>query len=116
MTLDFPDLPRSIELTVGDRTEIPLPSYAGSGNIWSAKFISGQGVCQVAVVLGYPPVASGLPAGGMTEPPPLVLVPERAVVSGLAPGEAIWRLVLGRPFNSFELTAAHDLEVTVLAD
>ncbi len=115
MTLDLSALPRKVTLAVGDRTEIPLPSYSGSGNTWSVTGISGWEVAHVSVEPAAAPVVPPSPGDGTAEPPALMLVPDRAVVSGLALGEASWRLVLARPFGPSTPIAAHDLQVTVVA-
>ena len=115
MTVDLSDLPRKITLGVGDRLEIPLPSYSGSGNAWSVTGLSGQEIAQVSVEPAEAPAVPPSPGDGTAEPPDLVLVPDRAVVSGLAAGEAIWRLVLARSFGPSTPTAVHNLHVTVVA-
>jgi hypothetical protein len=115
MSGDLSGLPRHITLRVGERAEVPLPSYAGSGNSWSAIRLSDSGVADVSVEFteASPPPSASL-TDGTAEPPPLFLVPERAVVSALAPGKARWQLVLARPFASSPPTAVHEFQVTVL--
>jgi len=113
MTVDLSGLPRDVTLEVGGRMEISLPSYAGSGNIWSATCLGGQGVAHVSVELGEAPAVLTPPSDGTAEPPPLTLVPESVVVYGLACGEATWRLVLARPFDPSKPAATHDLQVKV---
>lgn len=115
MTIDLSNLPRHITLAAGERIVIPLPSYANSGNTWSATCVRGHGIAQVAVELGEPPVTADLQGDGTAEPPPLMLAPEQAVVSGLAGGEAVWQLVLSRSFGSAPAAAAHELRITVVA-
>jgi hypothetical protein len=115
MTIDLSGLPKRVTVVVGEASEIPLPSYADSGNIWSAVCVSGQGVAQVSVELGERPAIPATPGDGTAEPPPLTLVPERAIVHGLTPGEATWQLVLARPFGPSQPAARHDLQVTVVA-
>ena len=114
MSVDLSCLPRTVILRAGDRIEIPLPSYFGSGNIWSVTAVSGQEVARVWVELAGGPAVPDGPGNGITEPPALTLIPERAVVSALAPGEATWRLVLARTFGPSIPIAAHDLQVTVV--
>jgi hypothetical protein len=114
MTIDLSALPWTVALAVGERIEIPLPSYAGSGHKWSAVCIHGQEVAHLSVKLAEPPPAPTTPRDGTAEPPPLMLVPELAVVVGLARGEAAWRLVLARPFDPSKPVATHDLRITVL--
>ena len=104
-------LPEHITLAVGDRAEIPLPSYLGSGNSWSVTSDLDQGVAVLVVELEPPALA---PERGEGEPPPLSLASERAVVTALAPGEVTWRLVLGRSFGRSEPAATHDVRVTVV--
>jgi hypothetical protein len=108
-------LPQSVMLAVGDRIEIALPSYAGSGNHWSIVSIAGAGVARAAVEPADAPVSPPAPGNGNVEPPALVLVPEHVVVSGLRPGEATWRLVLARPFGDATPMVVQDLHVTVVA-
>lgn len=114
MTIDLSNLPRHVTLEVGGRIEIPLPSYAGSGHTWTAICVCGQGVAQVSLELGEVPAALLLPGDGTVEPPPLMFVPERAVVYGLTCGEATWRLILARSFDPSKPAATHDLLVTVV--
>jgi hypothetical protein len=115
MTVDLSSLPRKITLGVGDRLKIPLPGYSGSGNAWSVTGVSGQEAARVSVEPAEVPAVPPSPGPGTAEPPELVLVPDRAVVYGLAPGEATWQLVLARPFGTSTPTAVHDLHVTVAA-
>lgn len=115
MTIDLSSLPLGITVAVGGRSEICLPSYAGSGNSWSVRRVGGGEVARVWVEMGESPTAVASPGDGIAEPPALMLVPERAVVLGLAPGEATWRLVLARPFGPSTPIAAHDFHVTVRA-
>ena len=118
MTIDLSVLPKHVTLTVGERIELPLPSYAGSGNAWSATCIRGLGVADIAVAMGHSASADAaptLPVDGTAEPPALMLVPERAVVRGLACGEAIWHLVLARSFDPARATATHVLQIAVVA-
>jgi hypothetical protein len=113
MTVDLSDLPRHVTLVVGGRAEIPLPSYANSGNSWSAVCMGGQGVADVSIVFGKADPLPGSPGNGTSEPPPLTQVPEIAVAYGVVRGNASWRLVLARQFDPSGPTASHDLEVTV---
>jgi hypothetical protein len=115
MTVDLSSLPQKIELAVGERVSIPLPCYSGSGNVWSVTNVSGPEVARVSVEPAEIPPMPPSSGDGTAEPPELVLVPDRAVVFGLAPGEAIWRLVLARSFGPPVHTAVHDLHVTVAA-
>src|SRR5206468_9835751 len=97
--IELSRLPRDITVTVGGRSEIPLPSYAGSGNAWSVTRVAGGDVARVWLESGEP---TGVLAGrgdGIVEPPALALAAERAVVSGLVPGAASWRPMLARPFG-----------------
>lgn len=59
------------------------------------------------------PAVPASPGDGTAEPPALMLIPDRAVVLGVAPGEATLRLVLARPFGPSTPAAVHDFEVTV---
>ena len=111
MSVDLSALPRSITVKVGERAEIALPSYAGSGNRWSARCMGGKAAEVRVEVEAIPPPP---PGDGTGPPPPLRLAPEKAVVLGLAPGEAAWRLELSRPFGVREPAATHELRVTVI--
>lgn len=113
MTVDLSNLPQHIRLAVGGRIVIPLPSYANSGNTWSAVCVRGHGIAQVSIELGEFPIMADSRGDGTAEPPPLMLTPEQAVVSGLAGGEAVWQLVLSRAFGPAQAAAAHYLRVTV---
>src|SRR5690349_7625848 len=99
MTIDLSSLPGKITVPVGARAEIRLPSYAGSGNRWSVRQVGGADAARVWVEpAGDPPVPAP-PGDGTSEPPPLMLVTDRAVIVGVAPGEEAWRLVLAQPFG-----------------
>src|SRR6266498_5034984 len=54
VSVEVPGLPRRITVTAGGQHEIPLPSYAGSGNTWSATAVSGEDVATVTVQTGPP--------------------------------------------------------------
>lgn len=95
--------------------EFPLPSFADSGNNWSAECLSGHGVASISVELGDASHLSLAPGDGIAEPPSIVLVPERAVICGLSCGEATWQMVLARSFSSSTPTATYNLLVTVVA-
>ena len=110
---ELADLPSHITLTVGDRAEIPLPSYAGSGNSWSVSGDPGQKVADLAVEVEAPAPTPGR-GDGVSEPPAMSVASERAVVRALQPGEAIWHLVLARSFGPPEPAATHDVRVTVV--
>lgn len=114
MTIDLSGMPKRITVAVREASEIPLPSYAGSGNIWSAVCVNGQGVAEVSVELGKQPAIPATPPDGTAEPPPLTLIPEYAIVRGLTPGEATWQLVLARPFGPSIPLTTHDLQVKVV--
>jgi hypothetical protein len=115
LTVDLSSLPRHLTLAVGERTVIPLPSYANSGNSWSATCLSGHEIARLSVELGEPPPSAASRGDGTAEPPPLMLTPEQAVVSGLAGGEAVWHLVLSRSFGPKQVAATHELRITVVA-
>jgi hypothetical protein len=100
-------------MEVGEHLVFPLPSYAGSGNSWSAVCLGGHAVATVSVELDDVPQFQAISGDGATEPPSLMLVTERVVVCGLASGEAIWQLVLARSFDLSKPTATHILRVIV---
>jgi hypothetical protein len=114
MTVDLSSLPQRVSVAAGRRIEIPLPSYSGSGNSWSVQCLSGGDVVRVSVEPVETPPMAASPGDGITEPPALMLVPDRVVVSGLAPGEAVCRLVLARLFDPSTPTATHDFHVTIV--
>ena len=114
MTIDLSSVPLHVTLAVGETIAIPLPSYAGSGNAWSATCVRDAAVAQVSIELGGAPPA-GVAGDGAAEPTQLMLAEEQAVVRGLASGKALWTLVLARSFGPPVPTATHDVEVTVVA-
>jgi hypothetical protein len=111
MTIDLSGLPRSVSLRIGELIEIQLPSYAGSGYIWSAKCLRGAEVARVSMKLGDQPPKPSVLADGKAEPPEIVQVPEFVVIEGLAYGEATWRLVLARSFDRSNPAATYDVDV-----
>ena len=115
MSIDLSKLPQQLTLATGERIVIPLPSYADSGNNWSASCLYGHGIAEVSIVLCKTTLRSDAPGDGSAEPPPLMLVPEQVVVSGLAVGEALWQLVLSRSFGSTRVAASRNLQITVHA-
>lgn len=114
MSIDLSGLPDRVTLAVGQRRDIALPSHAGSGNAWSAETVDGEDFARVAVEVGESPYDPESPGGGTAPPPTTAYAPERAIIDGLAPGEATWRLILARSFGSGEPTATHMLHVTVV--
>jgi len=115
MSVDLSNLRQHVTVAVGERVVIPLPSYANSGNSWSAICVCGHGIADVFVKLGNSPAIADSQGDDTAEPPPLMVVPEQAVVSGLTSGEAVWQLTLSRSFGPAQVTASHDLMVTVTA-
>jgi|PlaIllAssembly_1097288.scaffolds.fasta_scaffold1964212_1 hypothetical protein len=113
MNVDLSALPTHVTLRVGDRVVVALPSYADSGNVWSATCLRGREAAQVVVRTDVPRFAVDSRGDGRSEPPPLFVVPEHAVVSGLSPGEATWRIVLARSFGPPQEAAAREIRVTV---
>lgn len=113
MTIELSGLPQHVLLRTGERIEISLPSYANSGYNWSSICLRGEEVARVSVKLGDLPLMPPEPTDGTAEPPPLMLVPEFAVIETLAYGEAIWRLVLDRSFERSNPLSTHDINITV---
>jgi len=111
MSIDLSGLPKEIRIAVGERYELLLPSYSGSGNNWSVTSLSGEEVARAWIEPVDVPNVTGSPGN---EPPELMLVPDRLVVFGLSPGEATWRLTLARSFGPPTPTATSDLHVTVV--
>src|SRR5262245_50579218 len=106
MSVDLSSLPREVIVRVGESQAIVLPSYSGSGNNWSITFFSGEEVARVWIEqLDSPDIAD--PSGKGTEPPDIMLVQDRLMMLGLAPGEATCQLTLARAFES-KPTATHD--------
>jgi hypothetical protein len=110
MSIDLSGLPRRLTVVVGDRLEIALPSYLGSGNAWSASCLYGADIALVTVAMTPPDPTAAEPGGGPPEPR---LATERAVVRGLAVGESRWRLTLARSFGPPHPTATYDLDIDV---
>ncbi len=106
--IDLSTLPRTVTVAVGSREELPLPSYAGSGNQWSARCIEGA-AARVWVEVGAAPTTAASPDA---EPPTIALAPEKAVILGVAPGKAKWQLVLARSFDA-AVTAVREIDVRV---
>ena len=111
MSIDLSGLPKEITVAVGQRYEIVLPSYSGSGNNWSVTSLSGEEVARAWIEPVDVPNVTRSPGN---EPPELMLVPDRLLVLGLSPGEATWRLTLARTFGPSTPTATCALHVTVV--
>jgi hypothetical protein len=110
VTVDVSHLPGRLTVPVGGQHRIPLPSYAGSGNAWSATCLTGADVATVTVRTSPPPPPAPVPGGGPPEPR---LATEVAVVHGLQAGTARWRLQLARPFGPPHPLATRDLDIEV---
>lgn len=115
MTIALSTLPKHVSLAVGKHIVIPLPSYADSGNIWSVTCLSGHGIAEVTVELSKTTNSSDSPGDGISEPPSLILVHEQVSVLGLSAGDAVWQLLLSRPFGSMQIAASQNLQITVHA-
>jgi len=114
VSVDLSALPRRVTVQVGEVVEVPLPSFAGSGNLWTARPADQPGAAGAAVVSVRTEAAAAAPsspAGG--EPPSSYSSPVVAVVDGRAPGSTRWLLVLARPFAPDTPTAVHELDVDV---
>jgi hypothetical protein len=113
MGIDLSAIPTLLTLAPGGQTQLVLPSYTGSGNVWSARPLSGEQIADVRVetVLASPPADRVVPPGG--GPPEPVLAGERLVVHGLNVGTARWLLTLSRSFGPPEPTATAELEIIV---
>lgn len=111
MSVDLSALPERVTVRAGERAVLELPSYAGSGNYWSAEALAGEEAARVTVgpLAAEPPP----PPAAETEPPTAAPVAERAVIEGLAPGSSRWRLLLARRFGDRSPAAEHELEVLV---
>jgi hypothetical protein len=51
MTIDLSRLPTHLPLAVEESVHIALPTYAGSGNIWSDTCKGGHGMADVSVMV-----------------------------------------------------------------
>ncbi len=113
MTVDLSGLPRRVRVAVGERAEIGLPSFAGSGNVWTAEPVGSPATAVAAVAVRTDPAARAPVRDPGGEPPSSYAAPVVAVVAGRMPGTARWRLVLARPFAPRPPTAVHELTVDV---
>lgn len=115
MTLDLSWLPGDVTVPVGESVDVPLPSYGGAGYEWSVTHVLGQKVAEVVIKQGGgPQPASSWPQPGTAEPPGSFVNAEWLTVKGLATGEALWRLRLGRSFEPDSPAAEHELRVIVV--
>jgi hypothetical protein len=114
--VSFPlgDLPDHVTVEVGASVDVALPSYAGGGYSWSVECPSGTTIAHAAIRPAGTAEAAPPAEPGVSEPPPLYLVPEQLTIRGLSPGTTRCRLTLQRPFDRGPPAAEHDLRVTVL--
>jgi len=110
VNVELPGLPRQVTVAAGGRHEIPLPSFSGSGNSWSARAVSGADAATVTVRISPPPPPAAVPGTGPPEPRHAA---ERAVISGIRAGHARWRLELARSFGPRHPTAVVDIDIEV---
>ncbi|HEY2959663.1 MAG TPA: hypothetical protein VGM21_15870 [Actinomycetota bacterium] len=104
-------LPAVLPLEAGGRWRRRLPSAAGAGSAWRAEFVGGDRYSAEVLVELEPTAPPTAAPGG---PPPAAHgVPEVLVVHALAPGDAVWRLRLARPWARGAPVAEHLLEVRV---
>lgn len=106
------DLPDEVTLEVGAFTQLPLPTYSGSGNVWSVQEVEGPGSTSVAI--GHRPPDAVEEAAPGAPPPTPSLATQYALVTGLSEGVARWRLVLARPWQPESPTAVHELTIQVV--
>jgi hypothetical protein len=114
MSVDLSEVPHRVTVQVGAVVEVPLPSFAGSGNLWTARPASDPGAAGIAeVTVRTDPAAA--PPGGRPggEPPSSYAMPVVAEVAGRSPGSTRWLLVLARPFAPDTPTAMHELDIEV---
>lgn len=109
--VELPDIPTRVVVAAGERVSIDLPSYAGSGNLWTVTCRRGPDRATVAVVRSASTAAH--PGTGVEMPPTPVLAAETAEVTGVRPGDATWELVLARPWAPTPPAAVHRLDVVV---
>jgi hypothetical protein len=95
-----------IELHVGDRSEIPLTSAAGSGSQWTVEPVAGEDAAEVGIRQGDLPIPD-------SNPPSSHVVPEILVVRAVRHGRSVWRLRLARPWTPDQPVAEHELEVVI---
>jgi hypothetical protein len=114
MGIDLSGFPARLLVAPGGETQLVLPSYAGSGNVWSAHPVSDEPIAEVRVetVLASPRADPVVPPGG--GPPEPVLAGERLVVKGLNEGTTRWLLTLSRPFGPPDPTATVEVEIVVI--
>jgi hypothetical protein len=112
VTVDLTSLPDRVELAVGQDHAVVLPSYAGSGNAWSAACVDGPEVARAAIEVRADAVTRTPPRPGEGPPAPF-LVPEVLTIRALRRGRARWRLTLSRDFAPQPPTAEHDVEILV---
>jgi hypothetical protein len=97
-------LPEEASLRVGERWRADLRSGAGGGYLWTVQ--GGADVVSCRVVTGP------LPEAG--DPPSAVAAPVALEVIGLAPGEAVLQLRLGRPWDPTAVLAEASVAVRVV--
>ena len=115
MSFPSPDLPDEITVRTGQSVDLELPSYAGGGYSWSVEAPTGTEIAGAVLrSLGSAPAGPPPQEPGVTEPPDLVLVPERLTITGRSAGSTLYRLTLRRPFDPGPPAAQHDVRVTVL--
>ena len=104
-------LPASLSLRPGQEWRHQLLSAAGAGSSWRLELLDGDAGCAEGhVVLEPGPVPSARPGG---PPPQAYGVPEVAVIRGVRPGRARWRLRLAQPWAPDEPAVEHVLEIRV---
>jgi hypothetical protein len=114
MSVDLSALPRRLRIAVGAVVEVSLPSFAGSGNLWTARPADGDPAAARAAEVTVRTEPAAAPSGEVGgEPPSSYSTPVVAVVTGRSPGVARWLLVLARPFAPDPPTAVHELVIEV---
>jgi hypothetical protein len=113
VTAELSSLPRRLVVQAGDLIEIPLPSFAGSGNQWMPSLISAPDIADVAVEIRHPESLNDQTGGGTREPPGAFVAPEVLKVHGLRPGLTRWKITLSRPFAPDPPTAEREIEILV---
>ena len=112
--LDLEGIPTQVNLAVGTRTVVSLPSFANSGNLWSVAHLSGDDVADASIRFGplEPPTQPGADPGDAGELT-TAEAPVDLVLEARSYGTEVLRLTLAQPWQPEPPTATHDLEVVV---
>lgn len=96
-------IPAQVTLQVGEQWRADLRSGAGGGYLWTVQGGGEAASCRI--------VTGPLPEAG--DPPNAVVAPVALEVLGQAPGEAVLRLRLARPWDPAAVLAEASVVVRV---